>query len=308
MYRKLRSIFRKYLKKSRKRKRAYQINYHEKWLLPPLALFVGIYIVLYAHHRSFGKAVLMVDFYKAALPSVLAAWLMMRYIVARTYRLDNRYPWAIGWWCAPLPRLVLQVWHGIIVPGFFVLIFYAFYFTVRGHPLRFWRYANEDFYFVLLMLLGFNVLIWAYYRLRTIEIMHKFRQWQRQYGKTAAEMEARWALGSVDVVPDTERASERIALIEPCKDGKGTCWSTDFAGNVDKEPYTMKAFYKKNEGDHFFKARYAVIVNRVAISEVEDDAGDVIIILAKGRPGDRITVSVRRREKFLRWFTRDLRP
>ena len=70
----------------------------------------------------------------------------------------------------------------------------------------------------------------------------------------------------------------------------------------------MKAFYKKNEGDHFFKARYAVIVNRAAISEVEDDAGDVIIILGKGRPGDRITVSVRRREEFLRWFTRDLRP
>ncbi len=305
MYRKLRSVIRKYFKKSRKRKHAHEVNYHERWLVSPLAFFVGIYVVLYAHHRSFGKAILMVDFYKAAIPSVLAAWLMMRYIVARTYRLDAQYPWAIAWWHGPLLRVALQLWHGVAVPGFFVLIFYAFYFTVRDHPLRFWRYVNEDFYFVLLMLLGFNVLIWTYYRLRTIEIMQRFRAWRREYGKTDAEMEARWALGSVDVVPDLERAKDRIALVEPCKDGKGTCWSTDFSGNVDKEPYTMKAFYKKNEGYHFFKARYAIIVNRAAISEVEDDAGDVVIVLGKGRPGERIVVSVRRREEFLKWFTTD---
>ncbi len=48
--------------------------------------------------------------------------------------------------------------------------------------------------------------------------------------------------------------------------------------------------------------RPEAIVNRAAIREVDEDGPDAIIVLGKGRPGERIKVSDRRKEEFLEWW------
>ncbi|WP_257669101.1 hypothetical protein [Parapedobacter tibetensis] len=298
----LKSIIRPFNKKPLRRLEPYKVNYHEKWLLPPLAVFVGIFIVLYAHHRSFGEAIFMLAFYKAAIPSVLSAWVVMWSIVQVTYVLDDTHPWAIRWYRGPLNRMLLQLGFGIVMPGFFIFGVFAIYFLVRGHADRIIRYALEDFPFVLLMFLGFNVLAWVYYRLRTVEIMHKFRKWGRDHGKSDKEMERRWQEGSMDVVPGLDKAVAAIALLEPYSKENNTCFCTYLDGKTDKEPYTMKDFFAKHEGYHFHRPRPEIILNRAAIREVYKLGKDVVIILDQGRPGEEITVSVRKRNEFLAWW------
>ncbi len=288
--------------KPRKREALYKVNYHENWLLPPAALFTGTFIVLYAGPVGFGQAVFMPGFYKAAVPSVLAAWFVMWGIVKVAYILDDVHPWAIAWYRGPLVRLALQLFFGIAMPGFFIFGVFALYFLVRGRADLIPRYALEDFPFVLVMLLGYSVVMWIYYRVRMREIMEKFRQWKERYGKTEREMEDRWQRGSLDVVPDPESAKDWLALLEPYRKGNGASWSTRLDGRRDREPYTMKAFHGKCEGRHFFKVRPECIVGRAAIREVDEDGGDVFVILGHGRPGWRIRVSDRRKDAFLAWW------
>ncbi|SEN33141.1 hypothetical protein SAMN05216436_114128 [bacterium A37T11] len=299
----IRSFIQSLTKKPRKRTLPFQVNYHENWLVPPMAIFVGIFIVLYAHHRGFGEAIFMLAFYKAAIPSIAAAWLMMRYIAKKMYPLDQYFPWAITWWRGPLPRVVLQVWHGVLIPGFAVLTFYAFYFTVREQPLRFWRYLNEDFSFVVLMLLGFNALIWVYYRLRAREIMDEYRQWRHKYNKTEEEMEELWNTGgTTDVVPALEKVKDKIALLEPNKQRTGKSRSTTFEGKQDDEPYTMRDFYKKVMGPDYYRIRPELIIHRKAIASMREEGRVVMVTLAAPRPGQEIKVADRQREEFLIWW------
>lgn len=296
-------ILKRLFRNPRRRNLPYHVNYHESWLLPPIAVFVGTYLVLYAVTRSFGEAVFMADFYRAVIPSILAAWVVMWCIVKVAYVLDDKYPWAITWHRGPLVRVLLQLALGVIMPAFFIFGVFATYFLARGRGDLIIRYALEDFPFVLLMLLGFSVLIWTYFRFRTREIMRKFRQWKRDHGKTVLETEARWLAGSIDIVPDPDRAKAWLALLEPYRKGNGSAsWSTDFEGRRERQPYTMKAFYEKAEGADFFKVRHNVIVNRAAIGEVDADGPDAIIVLGSGRPDERIKVSDRKRDGFLGWW------
>lgn len=298
-------LLKKLFHKPRRRNLPYRVNYHEGWLLPPAAIFVGTYMVLYTSARSFGEAIFMADFYKAVIPSILAAWVVMWCIVKVMYVLDASHPWAITWYRGPLARAGLQVGLGVIMPAFFIFGVFAVYFLARGRSDLIIRYAVEDFPFVLVMLSGFSTISWLYYRVRTREIMRKFRAWKREYGKTLAEMEARWKEGSIemDIVPDPDRAKTWLALLEPYRKGNGSAsWSTDFEGRRERQPYTMKAFYNKAEGPDFFKVRHELIVNRAAIREVDADGPDAIIVLASGRPDERIKVSDRKREAFLGWW------
>ncbi len=88
----LKSIIHLLTKRPRHYKLPERVNYHENWLLPPLAIFVGISIVPYGHHRSFGEAMLMPDFYKAVVPSIVSGWVVMWCVVRLTYVLDNLRP------------------------------------------------------------------------------------------------------------------------------------------------------------------------------------------------------------------------
>lgn len=298
----LKSLIQALTKKPLHRKEPYKVNYHEPWLLPPLAVFVGTYMVLYGHHRSFGEAVFMADFYKAALPSVVAAWVVMWCIVQTTYVLDTAHPWAIRWHRGPLVRALLQLGLCVAMPAFFIFGVFAVYFLVRQHPGRIGRYALEELPFVILMLLGFNVLIWVYYRLRTVEILDKYRKWKRTHRMTEAEMEKGWSAGSMDVVPPLEKAVGTIALLEPYSRDNNTCLCTYLDGRYDKEPFTMKDFYEKHAGYHYHRPRPEIIVNRAAIDEVYRIGQDIFIKLEKGRPGEEIKVSVRKRDGFWAWY------
>lgn len=303
----IRAFFRQTVRKRNRRHLPYPVNYHEHKLVPPLALFVGIYIVLYAHHRSFGEAIFMPAFYKAAAPSVAAAWLMMHYVVKRTYALDASYPWAVRWWRGPWLRVLLQGWHGVTVPGFFVLIFYAFYFTFRGHPLRFWKYVHEDFRFVLFMLLGFSALLWAYYRIRTREIRAEFRDWQRRFGKSDEETEDEWQAQAIEETPGAyaERKRDAVAIFEPSGRGNNIMHAIDFGGNIDPVLLSLRDIYARLEGEHFFLVRKGLILNRRAIRSIRIDGESITIMMAEPRLNVEVKVSQRLRAKFLKWWRRE---
>ncbi len=307
LWKAIRAFFRQSIRKRGKRYLPAPINYHENILVPPLALFVGIYIVLYSSHRSFGEAIVMPAFYKAAAPSVAAAWLMMVYVAKRTYGLDIAYPWAVRWWRGPWIRLLLQAWHGVAVPGFFVLIFYAFYFTYRGHPLRFWKYVHEDFRFVLFMLLGFSGLLWAYFRIRTREIRAEFRDWQRRFGKSDAETEEEWQGQAAIEEPGAyaERKKDTVAIFEPSGRGNNIMHAIDFEGNIDPVLLPLREIYERVEGDDFFLVRKGLILNRRAIRSIRIEGEQVTIVMAEPRLDAEVKVSHRSKAKFLKWWRRE---
>jgi len=299
----LQSIGHRFNRKLPKQPEPYKVNYHEKWLLPPLAVFVGIYIVLYAHPRSFGEAILMPDFYKAAIPSVLCAWVVMWCIVQATYVLDDRYPWAITWYRGPLARMGLQLFFGIAMPAFFIFGVFAGYFLLRSRGDLLVRYALEDFPFVLLMLLGFNVLTWFFYRRRAREIMQKFRAWRREHGKTLAEMEARWTGHATPSESFIERMRKEVALFEPGGDDeiKGT-WALLFTGQRELQLQSVDELVRMLAGPDFYLVYRAVLVNRAAIAEVRDEDGTTDVVLLESLGGRVIRVSRRYRVRFLRWW------
>ena len=259
----------------------YPVNYHEKWLLPPLALFIGIFIVIYGHHRPLWYFLPLLDFWIAAIPSVAAAWLMMGYIVQRTYSLDGKCPWLATWWPRPRRRALLQGWHGLVVPGFAVLLFYAFYFIIRHRPDLFWRYLREDFTFVLLMLFGFNLLLWCYYRLRVDEISDHWNRTRRRKADRDEEVALR---KGVEVTPYGERIKDRIALFEPSSQ-KNKVSAVEFDGKAGVDLRTLIEIEAEVQGHHYYMVHRSLIINRSIILEVRKTKEAVHIVLDTPRKG-----------------------
>ncbi|RAV29476.1 LytTR family transcriptional regulator DNA-binding domain-containing protein [Sinomicrobium soli] len=276
----------------------YPVRYHEKYLGPPLAFFVGIFMVLYASGYDFRTAVGMRAFWVAAIPSILAAWLMIRYIVERTCMLDRKHPWYATWFPRPLKRVGWQLWHGIAVPGFSVLIFYAFYFVIRHRAELFWRYLAEDFPFVLLLLSGFNFLLWVYYRLQAVEIVRHWNLTRKRKVDKAAASKLR---PGVVVIPYGEQIKDSVALFEPGLQ-KNKTGVVGFDGQTGVDFRTLTEIMEEVRGYHYYMVHRSLIVNRGIISELRKTDKGVFVVLDAPRKGEEVRVSNRRTAGFLEWY------
>ncbi len=276
----------------------YPVRYHERYLVPPLAFFVGSYMVLYASGIDFWTALSMWEFWVANVPSVGAGVWVMRHIVKHTYRLDASHAWYATWVPRPWGRAWRQLWHGLALPGFVVLIFFAFYFTVRQRPDLFWRYVREDFTFVLLMLAGFNVLLWFYHRLRVDEIID---HWNRTRRRKDGRKEDAGLRPGVEVIAYGERVKDRVALYEP-SGKKNKVHAVAFDGKAGEDTRTLIEIEAEVEGPHFFMVHRSLIVNRAIIAGVRQTKDAVHIVLAGPRQGEVVRVANGRREAFLAWW------
>ncbi|MGS2741857.1 LytTR family transcriptional regulator DNA-binding domain-containing protein [Sinomicrobium sp. M5D2P17] len=278
----------------------FPVRYHEKYLGPPLAFFVGIFMVLYGSGYGFWTAFRMRAFWKAAIPSMLAAWLMIRYIIGHTCMLDERHPWYATWFPRPLKRVGWQLWYGIAVPCFAVLIFYAFYFVVRYRPGLFWRYLREDFPFVLLMLSGFNLLLWAYYRLQAVEIVKHWNLTRRRKVESAVASELR---PGVVIIPYGDKIRDSIALFEPGLK-KNKTGAVGFDGKTGVDFRTLTEIMEEVRGIHYYRVHRSLIVNRSIIRGLRKTEKGVFVVLDTPRKGEEVRVSNGRTAGFLEWYER----
>lgn len=278
------------------------VDYYEHLLVPPLAVFVGVVMVVYGHHIPFGHFIRSVDFYKAVLPSIASAWVVMRLIVRDTRLLDGNCPWWRGWWPGPFRRTLMQLCLGVIKPAFFSLGIFSIYFLVRSRPDLIPRYIIEDLPLIILLLAGFNLLCWAYHQARMNELSSQWTIWMRRIRKNLPNQDDDTALLSgVEVIPYSERVRDSIALYEPDGQHDATL-CIGFDGKKDMEPRPMKEVYSEVAGLHFFQVRRELIVNRDAIIEVQREGDDVDVVLSKPRPGIQVRVSKRRKKDFLAWW------
>ncbi len=188
------------------------------------------------------------------------------------------------------------------MPGFFIFGVFAIYFLARGHAGRITRYLLEDFPFVLLMLLGFNVLLWFFYRLRNQEITEHHRKWRRDNNKPEEKKEEVVVAAVVEVIPYVKKIKDRIALFEPSQKSNNTAIATDFEGKREIVPQAMRDIYDQVEGYHYFRLRREMIAGRKAIASMREEGRVVTVTLAAPRIGEEIKVADRQREEFLVWW------
>lgn len=303
-FRRFRGVFHRPINKPFGKKRPpipLVVNYYERLLLPPLAVIIGIIMVTYGHHRPFGYFMRSLDFYKAAIPSVAATWAVMRLVIRNTRLLDASHPWRLGGWPGPVKRVLLQTYHGVIRPAFFILGIFALYFMVRRRPDLIPRYFIEDFPLVLVLLTGFNLLCWVYYRLRMDELLRQWADWARRIRKDPLPEEMMELLPGVEVIPYGQRIKDTVAFYEPGGQGNLSI-ATSFDGTQVMEPQSLKDIEEAVMGEHFFKLRREFIVNRKAIQDVRFVGDAVEVVLGQPRNGTVITASRRRRKKFTEWW------
>ncbi len=293
------TITRPFTRKPLRKYVPYRINYHERYMLPPLAFFVGIFMVVYGHHKPFGYFLGMWEFYVAAAPSVGTAWVALWCVTKITGWLDTRYTWLHGWWPRPFRRLLLQLALGLALPALAILGIFVLYFTCWGRMDLIPRYVIEDFPFVLLMLAGFNGLLWCYFLLRVDEILEKILKWRRD---RPDDPDAAGTLApGVERIPYGEKVKGLIALYEPVS-GENFSLAIGFDGKPDRQPRTLLDIYADVEGEHYFMVRRNLILNRAAIAKVEATARGLFVTLDKPRRGEVVRVADGKREAFLAWY------
>ena len=291
---------------------AIQIDYYDRWVIVGIAIFVGIFMVVYAFHRPFGEVIWEMDFYKAAVPSCIAS-AMVLFKVSRAVRmLDATHPWTIR----PAARLVLQLYHGVFLPAMILLGFFAVYFIERGHVDRLEAYYRLDFPFALVLLLGINVLYMVYYLYRIRQLKRAFHQWRRAMAPPMTGLPPAPVIQLLEATPppadidplsliDREafvlRQATNVAYFET--DGlKNAVWANRMDGSKAIELFAVEQLDQLLAGPHFFCYSKGKVVNRAAIVDVRPQGRSWVISLGGAYAGMELTVSRRRAAAFKTWW------
>ncbi len=277
-----------------------QIQYFDGWISAIVALFIGLFMVLYTGDDGFGKAIRDWDFYKAAGPSCLVAYIVLN-LVSRSFKqLDVSHPW----YARPLMRTALQLYHGVIIPSLVLMGFFAIYFIEREAPDAIPRYYHIDYPFAVVMVLAVNVIYLNYFMQKSRSARRAIRNWweaqaasmaadgigklppwQRRKGLGAGPRRLLLAVKSV-VIPkrkrgrpvrgilehvDKEKFQQEAKVDVACYDNSGlkeSVWEYRMDGTRE---FNMKLsvmdLYELLDRQQFFEYDQFKLVNRDAIAE-----------------------------------------
>jgi len=160
-----------------------QIQYFDGWISVIVAFFIGSFMVLYTGPDGFGDAIRDRDFYKAAGPSCLVAYMVLT-LVSRSFKqLDASHPW----YARPLVRIALQLYHGVVIPSLVLIGFFAIYFIERGEPDTVPQYYHIDYPFAVMMVLAINGIYLNYFLQQTREARRAIRIWWKVHAARTAQ-------------------------------------------------------------------------------------------------------------------------
>lgn len=169
-----------------------QIDYYDRWVLINLALFIGTFMVLYTGPDGFGDAIRDRDFYKAAIPSCLAAYIVLALVSRSFKKLDASHPWYANW----SRRAALQLYYGVVIPSLVLMGFFAIYFIERGHPDIIPHYYGIDYPFAVAMVVAINIIYLSYFLQKTRDARRAMRIWlAAQFTQAAQDGVSRLPIG-----------------------------------------------------------------------------------------------------------------
>lgn len=149
-----------------------------------IALFIGTFMVLYTGPDGFGDAIRDWEFYKAAGPSCLVAYMVLKLVSASFKQLDASHPW----YAVPFVRSALQLYHGVIIPSLVLLGFYTIYFIERNEPTIIPEYYDIDYPFAIAMVVAINLIYLSYFLQKTADARRAVQiWWKAQRARAAGE-------------------------------------------------------------------------------------------------------------------------
>ncbi|MEC3878598.1 hypothetical protein [Parapedobacter sp. 10938] len=152
-----------------------QVEYFDRWILVILAFFIGAFMVLYTGPEGFGDAIRDGDFYKAAIPSCLVAYVVLN-LVSRSFKqLDRSNPWHTNW----PRRAVLQLYYGVVIPSLVLMGFFAIYFIERGQSDIIPKYYRIDYPFAVAMMVAINIIYLSYFLQKSRDAQRAMPERQR---------------------------------------------------------------------------------------------------------------------------------
>ncbi len=261
-----------------------QVNYHDKWIIPPLAAFVGLFMVVYGHRIPFGKLLQLKSFYEGAISSILCTFFVMLIVSRNVKMLDKQYAWRTQTWMRALRQLI----DCFIVPALVSLAWTFLFFQYKGQPFHILRYFYEDFPFVMLLLLGLNTFYIRYY-----------------FKKTGAAAPLREAGHLPATVPEANpTANDAVAFYRSEGKINFIYW---LDGSREVEPLSIRELMETLDGKQFCRVKRGLVVNREAIEAVVKD-GRVYEIRLKPPFGEEECRTSRAEAKgFDAWFNQSLR-
>ncbi len=302
-----------------------QIDYPSRWILFFVAVFVGAFMVLYAGPKLFGEAFWDPEFYKAFIPSAVAAYMVLTQVSRSFTLLDASHSWYGDW---PV-RLLLQLYHGICLPSLALMGFFAIYFIVRGQPASVAGYYRLDFFFAVAMVVGMNALYFRYFVQRTAGYRRAMRAWLEYVarmarpgvdflgagpairllppGQTLGTAEAETdrpgndLLSLIDREAFTEQQAGRVAYYET-KGLKNAVWAHGLDGTEDFLNLAIEQLDELIGGTEFFLYNKGKMINRAAIKDAYKKGRFWYIILKDPYGGRELQVARRRAVEFAEWW------
>jgi hypothetical protein len=137
-----------------------QLQYKDFYLRLVACLIASHIIVVYGETESVFEMLLTKDYYYAVGYSFVIAFILFTIVRQTFIWLDKKFDWMEQ----PVVRLGLQVFFGLIIPGFLAFMLAASYFRIRaGINILHTSYLRYDFQFILLQLLLINFYYVGYY-------------------------------------------------------------------------------------------------------------------------------------------------
>ncbi|SDE87272.1 LytTr DNA-binding domain-containing protein [Mucilaginibacter pineti] len=135
------------------------IAYKDLYLRLIVCIIATHIVIVYGETQSTFEILLTPEYYYAFTGSFIIAFLLfgsVRYIVIK---LDKKFDWMQQ----PVYRTGLQLFFGLMIPGFLAFLLAALYFRLNGVNILDTSYLRYDFQFILLQILIINCYYIAYY-------------------------------------------------------------------------------------------------------------------------------------------------
>jgi hypothetical protein len=133
---------------------------YKDFYLRLVACIVATHIVIvYGETQSTFEILLTPEYYYAFAGSAIIAFTLFGAVRWVVLKLDKRFDWMRQ----PIYRIGLQIFFGLMIPGFLAFLLAALYFRLNGISILDTSYLRYDFQFILLQILIINCYYIAYY-------------------------------------------------------------------------------------------------------------------------------------------------
>ncbi|WP_288878854.1 LytTR family DNA-binding domain-containing protein [Pedobacter panaciterrae] len=135
------------------------VAYNDRKVRIIVSMIAAFLVSSYGGNQTIFKLLLTIGFYIEFLVSFIFTILIVETIAFVTRRLDRNYDWNIK----PLPRALLQVLFGILLPSIIEFLLAALYFALSGYNILKTTFVDYAFPLIVMMIILFNAYYFIFY-------------------------------------------------------------------------------------------------------------------------------------------------